>query len=191
MRQDDERGEYGPGGLTHIAADLEERLREPVPPARGHARHARGFGMEDGRARSHQRHGDQQHGEARRVGERQQSRQREAHAGRQRVGERALVGIEADHRLQQACRELEGQGDDANLPEVEPELVLQDRVDGRNERLYDVIQAMRDADRDQDAEDRALRRGLGVDGLCPGSVVGRGGHAKSSNARTTPRNDAS
>src|ERR671930_508995 len=53
----DERPERRPG----VAADLEERLREPEPPTGGHPRHARRLGMEDGRPDAEQAGADEQH----------------------------------------------------------------------------------------------------------------------------------
>jgi hypothetical protein len=47
----------GPIADTGVAADLEERLREAVPAARRHPRHARRLGVEDRRSDAHARRG--------------------------------------------------------------------------------------------------------------------------------------
>ena len=126
----------GPERLAEIAADLEQRLGETVATARGHARHARGFGMEHRRA-----HADQRRGESRiigscRVRHQQQADQGEAHAEHQGIGLRLPVGVDADDRLQHRCRALEGEGDQADLGEGEAVAVLEDRVDRRHQRLH-------------------------------------------------------
>ena len=108
----------GPVRRAGVAADLEQRLREPVPPAGRHARHARGFGVKDRRADADQRHGDENHAVGRRDGEQQQADQREAHAGRQRIRlrprsvNRPITGCSSE-----AC--LVGERDEPDLPEVE------------------------------------------------------------------------
>jgi hypothetical protein len=53
-------GQQRPNRAPGIAAHLEQRLRKPVPPAGGHARHPRALGMEHRRAAAHQR-GCEQH----------------------------------------------------------------------------------------------------------------------------------
>ena len=95
------------------------------------------------------------------VGDRQQQQAEQAAAHGDRKGERLrpLVGHHADDRLQQRRGQLKCQGDQADLPEVQPIGVLQDRVDRRDQRLVHVIQKVAEAQRHQDRECRA---GVGV-----------------------------
>ena len=121
-RQHDERGEQRPERRAGVAADLEQRLREAVPPARGHARHARRLRVEDRRAEPDRAPAaTSRRGIAPRHREAEQADEGEPHADRQRVRLRVVVGVEPDHRLQQRRGELEGEGDQADLGEVERE----------------------------------------------------------------------
>ena len=54
-RHDEERRQQRPDRRADVAADLEQRLREPVPPARRHPRDARGLGVKHRRPDAHQR----------------------------------------------------------------------------------------------------------------------------------------
>ena len=109
----------------------------------------------------------------RRHREEEQADQTEAHAGRERIGLRAPVGEEADEGLEERRGHLEDEGDQPDLAEIELKAVLEDRIDRRQERLDGVVQAMADARRDQDRNDRRLRP-LGEDGrVLQGDVHGR------------------
>ncbi|MCY1228443.1 hypothetical protein D9M72_407600 [compost metagenome] len=163
----DQRGQQRPHGAAAVAAHLEDRLRQPVLAARGHARHARRLGVEDRRPRADQRSGHQQHAVARRHRQQQQARQRERHGDGQRMRLGMLVGVQAHHRLQQRRRDLVGHGQQANLGEAQVEAPLEHRIDRQDQRLDHVVEEVGEADRGQHAE-------AGAFGLC-----GRGGRAGS------------
>ena len=55
------------------------------------------------------------------------------------------VGVEAREGLQYRRSHLENERDDAYLRKREAELVLDDRVDGRYDRLNHVVQEVRNA----------------------------------------------
>ena len=100
-RHDDEGGQQRPERTSHIAADLEHRLRETVPPAGGQTGDAGGFRVEYRGACSH--HGGRQKQQVIRVGHghQQQAAQREAHSHRQGIGFGVPVGVVAYEGLQQ------------------------------------------------------------------------------------------
>ena len=75
---------------------------------------------------------------------------RRGHADRQRIGHRPLVGEHADGRLQQRGGELEREGQEPDLHEIEPVVLLEDRIDRRQQRLHHIVDAVADADRDDD-----------------------------------------
>ena len=152
IRHDDERGAERRHRLAEIAADLEHRLRQAVPPAGGHARHPRRLRVEHGRAHPDHRRGQQQHRVAMRPRQQQQSGQRAPHSHDERVGHRPPVGDRAHHGLQQGCRRHEGQRQETDLAEAQAVIRLQHRVDRWQQGLDKVVQAMRHADREQDGE---------------------------------------
>jgi hypothetical protein len=57
-----------------------------------------------------------------------------------------LVGDMSYHRLKQRSRELERRRDQADLREIQRVRVLQDRIDGGNQRLHSVVEEVREAD---------------------------------------------
>ena len=150
---DDGRGEQRPDRGADVAADLEHRLREAVAAAGGHARDARRLGVEDGRADADQRRGDEQHRIGRRHRQQQQAHEAGSHADGQRIRHRPAVGDHADNRLEQRGGQLEDEGDQADLRERQGEVLLQHRIDRRQQRLDRVVEEMGNADRDQDRED--------------------------------------
>ena len=99
-------------------------------------------------------------------GQQKQAAERHGHANRQRIGLRIFVGIEPDQRLQQRAGELEGKRNQADLAEAEPERRLDDRVDGRQQRLNGIVQQVRAAEHQEQREKsrlgirRAVRRGI-------------------------------
>ena len=93
------------------------------------------------------------------MGQQQQPAQRGAHADGERIRHRPAVGVGADQRLQQRRGDLERERDQADLAEVERVVLLQDRVDRRQQRLDHVVQQMREADRVQHRECRPGRHG--------------------------------
>ena len=68
-RHHDERGEQRSDGRAEIAPDLKQRLRQPMPAARRHPRHARGFGVKHRRAEANERRPDQQQKIVPRIGQ--------------------------------------------------------------------------------------------------------------------------
>ena len=76
-----------------------------------------------------------------------------------RIRPRASVGEVADDRLQQRRRRLVGERDEADLAEVQAIGRLQDRIHSRQHRLHQIVQAVTDADRGEDAERSSVRRG--------------------------------
>ena len=115
--------------------------------------------MEDRRAHADQGSGQQDHGVGRRPRHQQQADQREAHADHQGVGLGLLVGVEADDRLQHRRRALEGQRDQADLPEGQRVGILEDRIEGGDQRLHHVVQQMAEAEGEDDREGRAVGAG--------------------------------
>ena len=177
-RHDDEGGEQRPDRLAEIAADLEDRLRQAEAAAGGEPRDARGFRMEDRRAEADQHAPSTSIDVAVRIGEQDQPDQRRRHADRQRIGQRPLVGVHADDRLQQRRRHLEGHGEQADLPEVEVEVVLQHRIERGQQRLHHVVDEVAEADGEDDRRRRFPRRSRGVSCMlvsvnaCSGRMLG-------------------
>ena len=155
--QDDERCEQRTERRTAVAAHLEDRLRETLLAARRQLRHARRRWVEHRRAEAHDAH--RQEYEHIVFGEREheQSGEREAHADGERIGARMAVGRESGEGLQNGGCHLKDERDNADLREREVELVLEDRIDRRNDRLYHVVQKMGDTADDEHRIDRALR----------------------------------
>ena len=149
VRYHDQRGEQRPERLPRVAADLEHRLREAEAPARGHPRDPRGFRVKHRRADADHRRPDEQQAVASGGGENQQADEGRAHPGDQRKRFGVLVGVESDHRLQQRGGELEGQGEQADLAEIEAVVALQHRIDRGQERLHHVVQHVAEAQRDE------------------------------------------
>ncbi len=155
-RHHDESREQRAQGLPEVSADLKQALREAVPAARRRAGDAGRLRVEDGAANADHRHReqDQQIG----IGESQQHQadQREGHAGRQDEIQRPLVQAHPDQRLKERGGELEDEGDEADLEEAQREPLMEDRIERRRERLHHVVEHMRGAERDQDADRRRL-----------------------------------
>ena len=124
--------------------------------------------MEDGAANADHRHReqDQQIG----IGESQQHQadQREGHARGQDEIQRPLVQAHPDQRLKEGGGELEDESDEADLEEAQRESLMEDRIERRRQRLHHVVEHMRGAERDQDANRRrfhpptARRGGISV-----------------------------
>ena len=154
--QDDERCEQRTECRTAVAAHLEDRLCETFLAARRQLRHARRRRVEHGRAKAYDAHSQQY--EQIVLGERkhEQSGEREAHANGERIGARMAVGRQSGEGLQNGGCHLKDERYDADLREREVELVLEDRIDRRNDRLYHVVQKVRYATNDEHVIDRAL-----------------------------------
>ena len=149
----------GPDRGAAIAADLEDALRKAEAAAGGEPRDTGGFGMEHAGAEADEAGGKQQRPEMGGVGEQDEAAQGRAHAAGERIGQRAAVGVDADQRLQQRGGDLEGEGDQADLAEIERVVLLEDRVDGRQQRLDHVVEQMGEADGEEDGERRGAAAG--------------------------------
>ncbi len=127
--------------------------------------------MEGGGPHPDHRRGDKEHGEA--AGRRQQTDpdQGGEHPAGQQIGLGMLVRIEADPGLKQRRRELVDQGDKADLGEAQGELRLQHRIDGRQDRLNQIVEEVGEG-HGADDPDKKTRRGrctrdrLGVCQVC-------------------------
>ena len=118
---DDQGGGQRAQRLAGIAADLEQRLRQTVPAARGHARDPAGFGMKHRRtaARSACAETDH-HADSCRPATAPASPNRVAtmpQGSDQGIGR--LSAANADGRLQQRSGCLERQGDKSDLGEIQ------------------------------------------------------------------------
>ena len=114
--------------------------------------------MEDRGPQTDQAGGEQEHRVARCHGENQEADQAEPHARDQRVRLGMMIGIEPDQRLKQRRGELKGEGNEADLPEIQPESALEDRVHGGQQRLHHVVQQVTDADGEEDCVGGAPHR---------------------------------
>ena len=108
--------------------------------------------MEDCGAHADQCCCEEQQGEGRRDRQQQQADEREDHSDGKRVGHRLAVGVVSDDRLKEGRGDLEGEGDEADLGEVEMEGCFEDGVDRGEERLHHVVEDVAEADGRQDAE---------------------------------------
>ena len=61
-----------------------------------------------------------------------------------------MVGVEPDQRLQQRGGELEREGDQADLGEIQRERGLEHRIHRRQQRLHHVVEQVAEADGEQD-----------------------------------------
>ena len=120
--------------------------------ARGERSEARGFGMEYRRADTRQRRHGQYARERGGIGQPQQPEHRDGHARRQSPRRRALVEIESGQRLKDRTGQLINQRDEPDLGETERQVVLQHRIDGRNDRLQRIVEKVRHAQSPQNAE---------------------------------------
>ncbi len=156
-----QRGQQRAEGGAGVAADLEERLREAVPSARGHARHARGFRMKDRRADADQRGGRRESwrsASARPSSD--QAGEREAHADGERVGLRdsgpcrsptSGCSKEAVNWLVSVIRPI--------WVKLRVKGGFQQRIDRGQQRLHRVVEQVRKAEREENRQHGVLRRG--------------------------------
>ena len=163
VRQDDEGRQQRAERGARVAADLEQRLREPVLPARCQTRDPRRLRVKHGGADPDQGGRREHHAVMACDRQQQQSRQREAHADGERLRRGAAIGVVADHRLQQRRRQLVDQRDQADVAEVELKRLFEDRVDRRQQRLDHVVEQVADAQGSKDrkggaASSQAVRR---------------------------------
>ncbi|MPL75540.1 hypothetical protein SDC9_21364 [bioreactor metagenome] len=159
--QHDEGREQRADRGAEIAAHLEHRLREPEAPARSEPRHPARLGVEDRRAEADQHRADDQQRPARRKGEHHHAEEGRDRGERQRPGLRPGIGEDADHRLQERGRALEGQRHQPDLPVIQREIRLQHRIDRREHRLHHIVHHVTQRNRDQDRKDGRARAGAG------------------------------
>src|SRR3984957_21344734 len=88
--------------------------------------------------------------------EQHQADEREGHAGGQDEIQRPLVEAHSDQRLKERGGELKNESNKADLKEAQRESLPENRVKRRRERLHHVVEHMRGAERDQDANRRRL-----------------------------------
>ena len=86
----------------------------------------------------------------------EQAHQCETHADGEGIGTGMLIGIESCERLQDRRCHLENQRDDAYLCKREVELILHNRIDGRDNRLNHIVQEMGNATDDEHGIHRTL-----------------------------------
>ena len=84
------------------------------------------------------------------------------HPEGQRIGQRAAIGVEADKGLQDGRHTLENQRNQADLGKGEREVVFQDRIDRRDQRLHQIVHEVPHRDCHNDRQHCRLdRRFLG------------------------------
>lgn len=139
--------------------------------------------MEGGGPHPDHRRGDKEHGEA--AGRRQQTDpdQGGEHPAGQQIGLGMLVRIEADPGLKQRRRELVDQGDKADLGEAQGELRLQHRIDGRQDRLNQIVEEVGEG-HGADDPDQKTRRSRHIGDRLGVCQVGRNGHRRARHNRT-------
>lgn len=127
--------------------------------------------MKHRRADAHQRRAHQKRGVGGYARERHQADKREAHANRERIRPGMAIVEVADERLQQGRRDLIGQRYHPDLPEIEMEGSLQQRIYGRDQRLNHVVQEVAKGGREQNRENQFLGdmfRRFGLNGTSGG-----------------------
>ena len=120
--------------------------------------------MEDRGADADEAYGYQHQGVAACAGEHDQAGQGEAHTYREGIGLWFFVGVQSYKWLEQGCCQLEAKGDEPELAKVQFQGMLQQGVSRRYEGLHGIVEQMREADGQQDGEDRFLNDGVGVGG---------------------------
>ncbi len=110
--------------------------------------------MEDRAADADDSH--RQQGQCVGAGERQQHQadQREGHAGWQNEIQRPPVQAHPDQGLKEGGGELKDERNEADLEKAQRESLAEHRIERRRERLHHVVEHMRGAERDQDANRR-------------------------------------
>ena len=157
---------------SRVASDLEERLGESVAPAGGKARDPRRLGMENRRTDADHRRGGDHRQVVRRERQEDEAAERHRHAERKGVGLWLAVGVEADCRLEDRAGHLEGEGNQADLGEIERERFFEQRIDRRDQRLDRVVEKVGATQRDQDRQRGLLRWGRRAPGIRPVNRIG-------------------
>ena len=149
-RQYDEGGQQRPERRPGIAADLEQRLRQPVAAAGRHSRDARRLGMENCRSDPDESRTGEQSRVACRERQKEDADEARSHTGARRVRDGPAVGEATNKRLQKRCSYLKSHREKADLPKREAIVALQHRIYRCQQRLHDVVEQMTKAHRQQD-----------------------------------------
>ena len=121
--------------------------------------------MKHRRAEANERRPDQQQKIVPGIRQDDEANQGRPHADGQRVGQRPLVGVEPDERLQQRGGHLEGQRQQPDLAEIEAVIALQQWIGRRQQRLHHIVEQVAEAHRHDDGEGGLLGAGpFGNDG---------------------------
>ena len=141
-RQDDDGGKQRSYCRTAIATHLKDGLSQTLFTSRCHLCHSRSRGMKHRRTQTYDTHSQENQKIILGEGQQEQAHQCEAHTDGERIGTGMLVGIQSCERLQDGRCHLEEQRDDTYLCKREVELILHNRIDGRDYRLNHIIQKM-------------------------------------------------
>ena len=144
-RKDDDGGKQRPYSRTAIATHLEDGLSQTLVASRCHLCHSRSSRMKHGRSQPYDAHRQENQKIIFGEGQQEQAHQCEAHADGKSIGTGMLVGIKPCEWLQDRRRHLEDQRDDTYLCKREVELILHNRIDGRDNRLNHIVQEMGNA----------------------------------------------
>ncbi len=138
--------------------------------AGGEASYAGGLGMEDGGADADEGGCEEEPSEGGSDGEDEQAGEGEGHADGQGEGAWGAVSGVADEGLEERGGDLVGEGEEADLGEVQMEGAFEDGVDGGQERLHHVVEEVAEAGGGEDTDEcSGLRRGggrLSFEGWC-------------------------
>src|SRR5581483_4276120 len=80
------------------------------------------------------------------------SSQSDPHAYNERIGFGMPVRIKSNNRLKYRADHLKGQCDQADLGETQAKRLLEQRIDGRKQRLHGVVEQMAKAQGKQNAQ---------------------------------------
>ena len=144
-RQNDDGGKQRSYRRSTIAAHLKDGLCQTLLASRCHLCHSRSSGMKHGRSQPYDAHRQENQKIIFGEGQQEQAHQCEAHADGKSIGTGMLVGIKPCEWLQDRRRHLEDQRDDTYLCKREVELILHNRIDGRDNRLNHIVQEMGNA----------------------------------------------
>src|SRR5258706_2683686 len=135
-------GQQRPHSRSRVSANLKQRLRHPVLPARSHPRNARRLRMKNRRPHAHQPRRNQNGAVTRRQRQRHQADQRNPHADRQKLWFVMFITVQSNQRLQERCSESSSERDQPDLPKIETKRIAQQRINRRQQRLHRVIKQM-------------------------------------------------
>ena len=155
-RQNDDGGKQRSYRRSTIAAHLKDGLCQTLLASRCHLCHSRSSGMKHGRSQPYDAHRQENQKIIFGEGQQEQAHQCEAHADGKSIGTGMLVGIKPCEWLQDRRRHLEDQRDDTYLCKREVELILHNRIDGRDNRLNHIVQEMGNATDDEHGIHRTI-----------------------------------